>query len=259
MAEGHRSMDDRELWLATTIVDLAEAFDADPGEAGYARLLTTRLAELLAPAEVGLLIADDAGRLTAAAASTDRARALTWLQARHDGGPGIESYRTGRSLINQPVPAGSLRWPVFAPAARAAGIGIVSALPMQRRDQVVGVICATAEGERGLSATDASLAQVLARTAATAIAQQREFRRSVLAAEQLQRALDSRVLIEQAKGAVAARLTITPGEAFVLLRAYARRASRPAAEVAGEIISGKLPVQDLVAAHETRGGRGGRT
>jgi GAF domain-containing protein len=259
MAEGRRSVDNRELWLATTMVDLAEAFDADPDEGGHARLLVTRLAELLGPSEVGLLIADDAGLLSVTAASTDRAGDLAWLQARHHEGPGVDSYRTGQSLVNERVPPGPTRWPRFAQAARAAGVGIVSALPMLRRDQTIGVICATAGAERRLNPADVSLAQVLARTAALAIAQQRDLRRSVQAAEQLRRALDSRILIEQAKGAVAARLAITPDEAFVLLRGYARRASRAMAEIADETIRGTLPVHDLVAAHEARRGRAGRT
>jgi GAF domain-containing protein len=252
-------MDNRELWLATTIVELAEALDADPAEVGYEDRLTTRLAELLAPAEVALLIANDVGRLTAAAASTNRARNLASLQARLHEGPCVESHQTGQPVLNELIGTAGTRWPRLAPAAVGAGFGIVSALPMRRREQAVGVICAAAQEEHRLTEADVRLAEVLARTAALGIAQQRDLRRSAEAAEQLRRALESRVVIEQAKGAVAARLGITPHEAFELLRAYARRASRTLAEVAGETIRQELPTHDLVAARgpgRSKAGRG---
>ena len=83
-----------------------------------------------------------------------------------------------------------------------------------------------------------------------AIAQRRELRRSASVAEQLQRALDSRVTIEQAKGAVAARLGITPEVAFALLRGYARQTSRKLVDVAAQTISGELPAHDLVTARD---------
>jgi AmiR/NasT family two-component response regulator len=71
-------------------------------------------------------------------------------------------------------------------------------------------------------------------------------------ARQLQHALDSRVLIEQAKGAVAARLSVTPDAAFQLLRAHARRSSQPLTEIAAHVIGGELPAHVIVAVPETR-------
>ena len=104
-------------------------------------------------------------------------------------------------------------------AAEAAGIAVVSAFPLRRRTRAVGAISVLAPGTGPLTVADADRVQLLARAAGIAIAQQREIRRSVLAASQLQRALDSRVVVEQAKGAVAARLGVKPDDAFGLLRA----------------------------------------
>jgi len=247
-------VDGREHWLATVTVDLAEAFDADSSGTAYQHVLTARLAELLVPAEIGLLIADQAGRLTVAAASTDRAGELARLQVQQDDGPVIDSHRTARPVIEARIQRASVRWPRFAQAAARAGVSLVTALPMRRRDRTVGVIFAAAAGSRRLAAADVWLAQVLARTGAIAIAQQRELSRSVVAAERLQRALDSRVVIEQAKGAVAARLDITPDQAFELLRAHARRTSSLLAEVAGQVLSQQLAAPSLVPA-----GRAGRS
>jgi len=244
------------------MVELAEALDAEHAEAEYELRLAARLAELLVPAETALLIADDADRLTVAAASSERARDLAWQEARSGEGPSASCYPAGPAVFNQAIlpgspgsagSAGSARWPRFAAAARAAGFGTVSALPMRRRGRAVGVIVVLGPGGYRLGAAEARLAQVLARAAAIAISRQREHLDAERTARQLQGALDSRVVIEQAKGAVAARLGISPEAAFELLRGYARRASRPLAKVAGEAVRGELPAQQLVAAQE--GGR----
>jgi hypothetical protein len=111
------------------------------------------------------------------------------------------------------------------------------------------VISVLGPGDYRLPDTEAGLARVLARAAAIAISRQREHRDAEQTARQLQGALDSRVVIEQAKGAVAARLGITPEAAFELLRAYSRRATRRLAEVAGEAVRGELPADRLMAPH----------
>ncbi len=216
-------MDNRELWLAGTLVELADTSQADFDEATYSRRLAARLAELLAPAEVAVLLADGTGRLRAVAASTERAHGVMSAEAEHGDGPATACYRTGQ-----------------------ASLGVVSFLPVRRHDETIGVVGVLRAGRHPLDATQASLAQSLAEAAAVAILRQRELRRSVQAAEQLQRALDSRVLVEQAKGAVAARLGVTPEAAFGLLRAFARRHSRPLAEVAAGTIGGELSISELV-------------
>ena len=154
-------------------------------------------------------------------------------------------------MFNESLIVAGGRWPQFAAAARAAGFEIVSSLPIRRHHETVGVINVLGTGEDPLGATETSLAQILAEAAAIAVLQQRALRRNIQTTAQLQHALDSRVLIEQAKGAVAARLGITPEAAFGLLRGFARRHSRLLAEVAGETISGELPAYELVATQKT--------
>ena len=248
-------MDNRELWLAATLVELADGPDADFGERTYSGRLALRLAQLLAPAEVGVLTGD-ASALTAIAASTERANQLVSFEAGHGEGPGTACFTSGQPVLNESLIVAGGRWPRFAAAARAAGFRIVSSLPIRRHHETVGVITALGTEEHPLGATEISLAQILAEAAAIAVLQQRALRRSAQTAEELQRALDSRVLIEQAKGALAARLGITPEEAFGLLRGFARRHNRLLAEVAGKTISGELPARELAAATpETSRGR----
>jgi len=224
-------MDNRELWVAATLVELADIRETDFDEAAHSRLLAARLAELLAPAETAVLLADSASRLRVVAASTEGAYRLMSLEASR--GPAAACYRSGR-----PGPGGSGVW----------------FLPMRRHDETVGVAGVLADLDT-LDASAASLAQILAEAAAVAVLQQRELRRSARAAEQLQHALDSRVLVEQAKGAVAARLGITPNAAFGLLRDFARRRSRPLTEVAAGTIRGELPAAELVTTSQDRRGK----
>jgi ANTAR domain/GAF domain len=252
-------MVDREAWLVATMTQLAEAPAAETGGNGPAYGLTVRLAEFLAPAEAGLLFADETGRLDVAEeGSSGRMSALVSVQAASGEGPCADSHRSGRPILNEPVDPSGRRWPSFARAASSAGFGTVSALPLRRHGQGIGVICVAAPGARRLAAADARLAQVLATTAAVTVAREREFRRSVLTAEELQRALDSRVLIEQAKGAAAARLGVTPDRAFELLRGYARGSGRKLAGVAAEVIDNRLPVHDLVVSYQAGHGQASR-
>ncbi len=248
-------LDNREIWLATTLVELTDIAAADFDDAAYAHDLAARLAELLSPAEIGLLITDSAGgRLTVAAASTQRVGELLSLESRCADGPCTACYRTGRPLLNQALATADPPWPRFAPAAHAAGFLRASALPMRRRGETIGAVSILDASGRPLAEPEISLAQLLADAATVGILQQRALRSSIQTSAQLQRALDSRVLIEQAKGVVAARLGTSPGTAFELLRAYARRHNQPLAEVAGDTVRGDLPAHDLIPQHASRRG-----
>ncbi len=237
------------MWLATTLVELTDIRHADFDDAAYANGLAARLAELLSPAEVGLLMTDGvSGGMAIAAASTQRVSRLLSLESRYGDGPCTACYRTGRRVLNEPLASGASRWPRFSPAARAAGFLTASALPMRRRRVAIGAVAILNTSERPAAEPEVSLAQLLAEAATVGILQERALRLSIQASAQLQRALDSRVVIEQAKGVVAARLGILPSAAFELLRTYARRNNRQLAEVSSDMVHGVLPTRDLVAA-----------
>ena len=142
-------MDNRELWLAATLVELADSPDADFGETTYSDRLALRLAQLLAPAEVGVLIGD-ASALKAAAGSTERAHRLVSFEAGHGEGPGTSCYNSGQQVLNESLTVAGGRWPRFAAAARAAGFGIVSSLPIRRHHETAGVINVLGTGEHPL-------------------------------------------------------------------------------------------------------------
>jgi GAF domain-containing protein len=249
-------MGERDLWLATRLVELAESADADDGQAVGTGQITAAMAEVLAPAEVGLLLSDSVNRTVAG--SSRRARDLVALVAPDLGAGGAELLALTQPVLNEAVEKAAARWPTLAAAARSAGFGRVSMLPLRRREQTVGVISVFSPGPHMMTASDIRLAEIFARAVGVVISQQCELRERTRAAQQLQRALDTRVLIEQAKGATAARLGVSPDTAFDLLRSYARRTSRPLADIARDTISGELPVHELVAPNQVRHARSAR-
>jgi hypothetical protein len=238
-------MSNRDLWLAERLVDLAASADADDDAASPEAVLTAVLSELLAPAGVTVVLAGGAGSATIATASNSRIREVVSVDLRHHEGPATECVTQGAPLDAMPAGAMADRWPAFAAAAAREGLSVVSALPLRRQGRVVGAVIVL--GTRQPSAAKLRDAQMLTEAAAVAITQRRGLRQRATAAGQLRRALDSRVLIEQAKGATAARLGITPEAAFSLLRAYARRKSRPLDDVSRQTMNGELPALELLA------------
>ena len=243
-------MKNRDLWVSTRLIELAESADAADGEAVSARQLTVSLAELLAPAEVGFLLSSEAGGMTVRAASSSRARDLASLEVLRGEGPCTDCMTLARPVLNEVVGAADGRWPAFGAKAGAAGFWTVSALPLRHGEHTSGAVSVLAGGNWRLEGSDLYFAEILTRAAALAIVHQRELGAQTRTAEQLQRALDSRVTIEQAKGATAVRLDITPDAAFALLRAYARRESRALADVARQTITGELSAHDLLVRRE---------
>ena len=132
------------------------------------------------------------------------------------------------------------RWPVFVPEALSAGFRSVTAVPLRLRDDVIGGL--NMFGVRPMVLTDADmrLAQAMADAATIGILQQRAVHRTSVLAEQLQLALNSRVSIEQAKGVIAERHSVSMDVAFEALRRYARDNNLKLHDVAGGVVSGAI-------------------
>jgi GAF domain-containing protein len=231
-------VDNRETWLAETLVELADTSAAGFDDEAYLATLATRLAELLGRAEIGLIIAAPTGEPLVAAATSDRIRDLLAFELTAGDGPCITCYRSGQRIVHAAI--GDGRWPLFATRARSAGFRSANALPMRRHHDTIGAVAILDVRGGRFSATDIGLAQNLAEAATISLRQQRALQQSARTARQLQQALDSRVLIEQAKGMTAARLGVSLDEAFDLLRGHARRHNRKLADVAADAIHQRL-------------------
>jgi ANTAR domain-containing protein/GAF domain-containing protein len=230
--------------LAAVFVELADTLVAGYDLMEFLAALAERCVELLEVDAAGLLLADAGGVLRLVAASTEQARVLELFQLQEDEGPCVDCYRTGEVVVigDAGSAQAAARWPRFAAAARQAGFAGVHAIPMRLRDQVIGTLNLFRAGAGGLDPAVARAARALVDVATIGILSERAVREREVLAGQLQVALNSRVVIEQAKGILAARLQVTPDQAFLVLRRYARDHNRRLTELAGDVIRGSAPI-----------------
>ena len=228
---------DTEL-LSDTFVDLADTMVADFDIIDFLHMLTDRSVALLAASAAGVVLADPRGELRLAAASSEEAGLLELFQLQNDQGPCLECFRTGRPVTASDLTGPAQRWPRFAEAAARSGFASVEALPMRLRDQVIGALNLFRAEPEPLEAADLRIGQALADVATIGLLHERNVRRRETVAEQLQAALNSRVIIEQAKGKLAERLSIDMDRAFTMLRDYARASNQRLTDVARDFVTG---------------------
>jgi ANTAR domain/GAF domain/Histidine kinase-like ATPase domain len=212
----------REQELSRTFVMLADSLVEDYDIVDLLERLTEACVRLLGVTAAGLLLNDQQGRLTVVASSSEETRLLEIFQLQNDQGPCLECVRTGTAVVSGDLDADRSRWPLFASFAVEAGFRSVAALPMRLREQTIGGLNLFYDHAVPVAPEDQRLAQALADVATTGILQQPSAQRSTLLAEHLQRALSSRVVIEQAKGVLAERNGMSMEVAFDSLRLYAR-------------------------------------
>jgi GAF domain-containing protein len=235
---GARAQRDHEL--ADTFVLLADTLVADYDVLDLFDRLMTASVELIGVSAAGLLLDDQRGSLQVVASSSEETRLLEVFQLQNNEGPCLESIRSGTAVTSQDLGAESQRWPLFAPRAGDVGFRSVAALPMRLRDEVVGALNLFQEGDQGIDADQRRLGQAFADVATIGILQRRTVHRSAILAEQLQYALNSRIVIEQAKGVISERHKIPVGSAFDLLRRYARDNNLKLTDTAGAVVEGSV-------------------
>jgi GAF domain-containing protein len=235
----------REQRIVETFVELADTMVDEFDVIEFLHRLAERCAELLDCAEAGLLLADASGLLRVMASSSERSEALEVLQSQRDEGPCVECYRQGEPVLSEDLAADEDRWPQFAPAAVQRGFRSVQALPMRVRGQTIGAMNLFRAQPGRMGEPDLSLGQAMADMAAIALLQERVVRESRGVIAGLQGALNSRVVIEQAKGMLAESGQIDLDGAFVRLRAHARDHNLRLSDVARDLIDGRLDAAAL--------------
>lgn len=232
--------------LAKIFVEIADTLIDEFDLIEFLQMIADRAALLLDASAVGILLADSHGNLQFMAASNETARLLELFQVQTSEGPCLEAYSTAAPVINVDLAGARSRWPRFSAEAVACGYTAVHAFPLRLRAEVIGAMNVFGDGAAAFDEADAQVMQALADIAAIALLQERAISRGELLTEQLQAALNSRVIIEQAKGALAQRHVISVDDAFELIRAYARRTNRRLVEVAYAVVTdlGSLPALD---------------
>lgn len=217
--------------------------------------LTEVCARLLDVASAGLLLADLRGVLHVMAASSERARNLELFQLQRQQGPCLDCYRGGTVVAVADLRQEEGRWPDFVAAATGAGFASVHAVPLRLRDTVLGAVGLFGTHTGVLNADDLRLAQALAHVAAVALVADKAAGDQAMVNEQLQIALTSRVVIEQAKGLLAQLDHLDMAEAFAVLRRYARDHNERLSTVAQALVSRELPTQRVLEHARSRAGR----
>jgi GAF domain-containing protein len=229
----------REQRLAPVFVELADTLVADFDLIEFLHTLATRCVQVLPVDAAGILLTDQMDHLQLVAASTEQVRLLELFQLQTDQGPCLEAFTTGVPVTVDDLAAETARWPEFAPAAARHGFTAVHAMPMRLRETVIGALNLFTT-DRILDAAGQDTGQAMADIATIGILSQRSGAQRDLLAEQLQTALNTRILIEQAKGMLAERHQISMELAFTALRRQARGTSTKLTDIATAIIAGHL-------------------
>jgi transcriptional regulator with GAF, ATPase, and Fis domain len=235
----------REQDLLAAFTEFADTLVADYDVVEFLHRLAERCVEILDVSEAGLMLADRNGTLCYIASSSERMRLIELFELQHDEGPCLDAYRTGVAVHRSTSDDANERWPTFVAHARGVGFQSMSALPMRLRSDVIGALNLFSTAPEPLSLEDQQVAQALADIATIGILQERALSDGQVVTTQLQSALKSRVVIEQAKGIVAEHNHVSVDDAFRLLRGYARGHNRLLGQTAVEILNGTLASEAL--------------
>lgn len=227
----------REQALVEAFVELADTLVADYDVIDLFHRLCADCVELLDADAAGLLLTDQRDSLQVVSASTEQAHLVELFQVQSQEGPCLEAFRTS-AQVGVPDLRVEPRWPQFTTRAREHGFAAVHALPMRLRGHTIGALNVFQRQPLVMSRTDLAVGQALADIATIAILSDRTQHDRELLTEQLQAALSSRVVIEQAKGVLAERAEISVDEAFNRLRSRARASHQRLADLAAALVTG---------------------
>jgi transcriptional regulator with GAF, ATPase, and Fis domain len=242
----------REQELLTAFLEFADTLVDEYDIVEFLHRLAARCVELVDVSEAGIMLADSGGALHYVASSSERMRLIELFELQHEQGPCLDAFRSGESVHSTLGEAADSLWPKFAPHAREAGFASVSALPMKLRNEVIGALNLFSTTATVLDVNDQIVAQSLADIATIGILQERALTDARVVTSQLEAALESRIVIEQAKGVVAERNQVSIDVAFTQLRSFARSRNRLLSQTAQDVISGALPAADLVEPTERK-------
>lgn len=232
----------RSSRVSAAFVKIADTLVGDYDVLDLLYTLVEQSVELLDAAAAGLMLAGKDGALQVLASTSEESQLVEVLQQQSGAGPCVDCYTTGTPITIRDIAGTKDRWPEFRDAATSQGFRSVHAFPMRLHGRTIGAmnLFRTEVGE--LTDEDVAIGQALADVSTISILQQRTIRESAVVNDQLQKALNSRILIEQAKGMVAHVQNIDTNEAFQRLRSYARANNRNLHETAEAVLNRTLTI-----------------
>lgn len=232
-------MTTREALLAGTFVELADTLIDEFDLIDFLHVLVERTVALVDADAAGIMLADGRGGLEVMAASSHAAQLVELFELQEEEGPCLEAFSTGQVVTKVDIDEMQAAWPTFTPRLAQAGFASAQAIPLRLRSEVIGALNIFRIAPGRLNDDDMRLSRALADVATVGILQQRVISAKELLAEQLQGALNTRVVIEQAKGVLAGTSGLGVDQAFDLMRAHARRTGAQLRDVADDIIAGR--------------------
>lgn len=234
----------RERQLSATLIELADTLVSDYDLLSFLDLLLERSMAVIDAGAGGVLLSDGADTLKPLASSDEAARLLELFELQSLEGPCIDSFRRKEQVVVDDLSRSS-RWPRFTPVALVGGYRSVLAIPMRLRGEAIGALNLFREQPGPIDRADIAAAQAFADIATIGILQQRAVSDARQLAGHLQTALDSRVVLEQAKGIMAEHARLDVGDAYQVLRWYARNHNRRLRDVAAGVVNGTLDTTDV--------------
>jgi GAF domain-containing protein len=235
----------RESLLIATLVELADNLVDDFDVIDVLSLLSLRCVDAIDVDAAGVMLASPGGELQVVASSSESMRVLELFQIQANEGPCVDCYADGQAITNHSLKDADDRWPRFSPRAIAYGFHSVHCLPMRLRGRTIGALNLFRTEQGMLTDDDVVVAQGLADVATIAILQHQTSLDAVTLNNQLSNALNSRIIIEQAKGMVAQASNCDMDRAFERLRAHARNHNLGLTVVAMSVVQGTMQGPDL--------------
>ena len=233
----------RESEVVQALVDLADTLVADYDVIEVLTRLADRCVHVLHAAAAGVMLASPSGELRLAASSSEAMRVLELFELQAREGPCLDAFRTGEPVAHETLHSGTGRWPRFATVAVEAGFRSALAFPLRLRDTTIGALNLVSVDDAPMDDADLLVARAFADLAAISIIQERASTEAQHLNEQLNHALTSRIMIEQAKGVLFERADIDMNKAFNRLRNYARTNNLRLTDVAQAAVDGTLDPQ----------------
>jgi hypothetical protein len=236
-----------QLQIAQAFVELADTLVDDYDVVDLMHTLAERSVELLEADAAGIILRDAREQLTAVASTSHEADLVELFVVQSSEGPCLDCVRTGRPVVNVDIDEARRRWPAFVTKVAEIGFTSTHAFPLRLRSQTLGAINVLSRAHRALGDDEIAVAQGLADVATIGLLQQRAIRHHEILAEELHTALNSRIVIEQAKGVLAERTGMGVAACFALMRDYSRRERRLLLVTAEQVIDGTLGVDQLLS------------